>query len=42
MDKVIMLITALTNLAIAVINAWLLIRKKKEKDADRGNGQRPE
>lgn len=39
MSEWIMLITALTNLTIAIINAWILVRKTK--DADRGNGEHP-
>ncbi|WP_186785904.1 hypothetical protein [Paenibacillus agilis] len=45
MDKWIGFITALTNLTIALINAWLIKQKLKElktKDADRSSGQRPE
>ncbi|WP_283214763.1 hypothetical protein [Paenibacillus sp. HWE-109] len=40
MDKWIMLITALTNLTVATINLYLIVRK--EKDANRGNGEHPE
>ncbi|WP_267879182.1 hypothetical protein [Paenibacillus curdlanolyticus] len=39
MGEGIMLITAITNLAIALINAWMMVQKRK--DADRGNDQHP-